>query len=360
MMPRPPDRVSAARSAFTLVEVVAAMGATAVLLAAMVSVLMLGTRALPGSDDAPTLRISASAALLQVADDIRAARAIVSPTSRSIEINVGDRDQDGNDDIIVISWSGVPGQPLTRSVNTSDPEAIAQNVHAFSIALASAPGAAVPDGNMVESAPVLLGSYTSSATNTTSDISTTQWVGMHLRPMLPADATGWRPTSFRYQARSDLSSGSSGTTRVELRSSTRSELPETGVLAFGSVAETTSTSYTWRSVNFSGVPVQGIESAVVVILRAVSPTRSSRIAYQNQNVLSPFNRLLITSNSGSSWAGTKDASIQFELWGTVLTPATANATVPRTRAIELTLQCGPDAAGARSIRVATAGRPEAS
>lgn len=360
MRPRLPQQNVAARRAFTLIEVVASMGATAVLLAAMVSVLMIGTRALPGTADVPTLRITADAALLSIADDVRAARYVATPNARTIQINVGDRDQDGSDDIIELAWNGTPGAPLTRRINSAEAEAIALNVHAFTVSSTSAAGAAVPDGNMVESAPVLLTSYTSSATNKDHEISDVGWVGMHLRPMLPADATGWRPTRFRYRARSDLSSGSSGTTRVELRQATPSELPSANVITFGIVAETTSAAYTWREVTFLAAPAQGIESALVVVLRGVSPTRTSRVQYLDNDVLTPFNRLLLSTNAGSSWSGTKAASIQFELWGTVFTPATAGATVPRTRTIELRLQCGADAANTRSVRVATPGRPEAS
>jgi hypothetical protein len=343
---------------FTLVEMVASLGATAVLLGAMGSLMVLATRAFPSAANASDARLNGGAAMLRIAEDVRSARRLLALTPTEIELELADRTGDGAAETVRFSWSGVAGEPLLRTFNTLPDETIADDVRAFSLTSQWIEKQATVATAATESSAQMLSSYTGS-TKSTLNVGTSSWVGLYLRPVLPAGATGWRPTRVLIRARSNLSGGATGSTLVELRSVATNDNPTTTVLASGTMSESAlSVLYTWRTVNFSGVSQLAADQPISIVLRPQTLSRTATVAVATFGVLTPYDRLLTSTDSGTNWTVTKDATFEYELWGTVFTPGTSTETTERLCAIEATLTLGDGPQQSSTSVIAAPGRPE--
>jgi hypothetical protein len=119
-----------------------------------------------------------------------------------------------------------------------------------------------------------------------------------------------------------------------------------------------SAAYTWRTVNFSGVSQLAADQPVCVVLRPQTLSRTATVAVAIAGVLTPYDRMLTSTDSGATWTATKDASFEYELWGTVFVPGTSTESVERLCAIEATVTLGDDSAQTSTTVVAAPGRPE--
>ena len=107
----------------------------------MVSVIMVGAAsalliALHGIDGSASNAVrarQANEALDQITSDLQVAVGVVERTTTSMAVTVADRNGDGQPETIRYAWSGVSGDPLTRSVNGGAAESIADNVTYFNI-----------------------------------------------------------------------------------------------------------------------------------------------------------------------------------------------------------------------------------
>jgi Tfp pilus assembly protein PilW len=121
MIPSPPHRrpsdpgaAPRRRGGFSLVELVLAGALMAVLLGAMVSVMMVTTRAVPGISGAAPSISAAAAAVTQMADELRTAVEFSERTGTVVAFTVPDRNADGEADPVWYAWSGTPGAALVR------------------------------------------------------------------------------------------------------------------------------------------------------------------------------------------------------------------------------------------------------
>lgn len=115
-------RYSAGHRGFTFLELVVASAITSVLLAAIVSAIMMASKALPESSPAGAMSDGIDALAL-ITDDLAQAKTITRATARGVKITVADRTGDGADETIEYTWSGTRGAPILREINdagTSD------------------------------------------------------------------------------------------------------------------------------------------------------------------------------------------------------------------------------------------------
>ncbi len=119
-----PVRVSPWRRGFTLVELAVASAISTILLLAIASAIVLASKALPESSPAMATTEGVQAAGLLSAD-LAHAKSIVRASTKGIEFTVADRDGDAADERIAYDWDGHAGSPVTRSVNGSSGELVA-------------------------------------------------------------------------------------------------------------------------------------------------------------------------------------------------------------------------------------------
>ena len=128
---RPPS--DGLRSGYTLVELVASLAATSILLAGMGSVVYVAARSTDEST-MPAMRIQTSAASHDVLSDLQYAVSFQERSTAAVQFKVADRDGDGSPDTIRYAWSGTPGDPLTRQYNSRTAANYLENVHVFEYA----------------------------------------------------------------------------------------------------------------------------------------------------------------------------------------------------------------------------------
>ncbi|MEL7240265.1 MAG: prepilin-type N-terminal cleavage/methylation domain-containing protein, partial [Planctomycetota bacterium] len=109
---------------FTLIELVTSLAITSIVVGAIGSSIMLASRALPDSSRETDRLLAMQRALGTIAADLRYATAVRMIGGTTIEMVVRDRDQDSSAEMIVYSWNGDAGDPLTRTVNSGDDAAI--------------------------------------------------------------------------------------------------------------------------------------------------------------------------------------------------------------------------------------------
>jgi hypothetical protein len=120
----------------TLIELVAATVSSAILLAGLGSVMLI-TRQIAYTPSASTSRIDASNAINRLADELRFATLITEHSQLVLEFVVADRTGDGAAERIRYQWSGTPGTPLERSVNSAAPTSVLEQVETCSFTLQS-------------------------------------------------------------------------------------------------------------------------------------------------------------------------------------------------------------------------------
>ncbi len=122
------------RAAFTLVELVIAMTIMTILVGGMASAVLLATQALPGEADASNRSQEAIEAVEQIGRDVELAVSLVRTDADAIEFTVPDRGHGvSGDETIIYQWSGVPGDPLTYSYNSSAAITLCEDVQELSL-----------------------------------------------------------------------------------------------------------------------------------------------------------------------------------------------------------------------------------
>jgi len=121
------------RLGYTLVELVASLAATSILLAGMGSVVYVAARSTDESTT-PALQILASSTAHDVLSDLQYAVSFQQRSTTAVEFKVADRNGDGSPDTIRYAWSGTSGDPLTRRYNSGTVANYLENVHVFEYA----------------------------------------------------------------------------------------------------------------------------------------------------------------------------------------------------------------------------------
>lgn len=121
------------RSGFTLIEIVTSIGILSVLMWAMLSTMLIASKAI-GSSDSKIAKISQGNNILQrITADLSLAQSFSERTATAVTFTVPDRNGDGSPETIRYAWSGTAGDPLTYQYNGGTVVNLAQDVHAFDL-----------------------------------------------------------------------------------------------------------------------------------------------------------------------------------------------------------------------------------
>ncbi len=123
-------------SGHTLLELVVASAAAAMLMGGLASSLFIASQSLEvvvDESDSQAEERMAHQALDMINRDLQSAIVLDAISDQSVTMQVPDRNGDGTPETIQYSWSGTVGDPLTQTYNSGTPLPIATNVQEFSL-----------------------------------------------------------------------------------------------------------------------------------------------------------------------------------------------------------------------------------
>jgi hypothetical protein len=205
------------RTGHTLMELVAAMVCSAVLLAGLGSVMLIG-RQVAYTPTAANVRTETANAVSRLADELQYATLLIGQSTRSLEFVIADRDGDGRAKRIRYSWSGASGDPLIKTVNGGDPKTVLEAVEEFN-ALYVLKSQTMTLNTTSETAEAMLLSDTAANDDGDREIDSSNHFAQAINPALfssrPANAISWNATKIEFVGDDD---DNDATLLVQLRS----------------------------------------------------------------------------------------------------------------------------------------------
>ena len=322
--------------AFTLIELVAALGITTILLAAIASAVMIATRA--STDERCFLRpMTAGRVVDQMSGELESALLVLSQTPTSISFTVPPRNGDTVPEKITYSWAGPSGAPLMRQYNSGTPVSLIDSVDQFSLTPAvitsteSYPGVATEDAS--DSLIIDNSSTTGSATQ---GVNASNCLGQYFcSSSWPTGVVGWRPTRVQFQAEQ---SGLIATTDILMAPALSNCTPavpysqqysDTGL---GLLA-----SFGWQQFSFGGIDRLAPAAGVCLMVEGASGSTNSMIVETNS-----LPGLIQSADGGSTWSYISNKGMVSQLFGKLTRSTTTQfATTKYLNALSITLRAGP-------------------
>ncbi|MCR4411430.1 MAG: hypothetical protein NUV77_03275 [Thermoguttaceae bacterium] len=318
MNPRPGTiRRRESTAAFTLVELLVALGVLPLLLLGLASAVLVARHAVPDGKRGPSATLSAGRALEQLAAELQYANSVSLTSPAEIVFTTEDRNGDGASETIRYFWSGRPGDPLLRQANGTASVAVAPSVETFRLDYTTREQPLSATSS--EGAERLLASYTSSINLGSFLVDADHWCGQDFVPDLPSDATAWRVTRVGFRTR--VAGLATGSLRVELRASA-GHLPTMNVLAAVSLAESSlpAVSYQWVEVPFSSAPQLPPGARMSLIVKGLTSVEACDIQYQLLSGSAATSYFVRTANAGADWTTSAGQDMPFYVYGVVSTP----------------------------------------
>lgn len=318
--------------AFTLIEMVLALGILGILLVAGQSAIRLAGHSVPSSSSPNYSAGNGQRALAQLSSELAYAQSITAMSATSITFTVAARGSDSSPETICYSWDGVTGDPLTRQYNSDAAVNLVSNVNSFSLLYDKKAVTAATTYNT--SAPTTLYSYDNSSFLTSATgLASTEWLSQSFSPNIPANATSWKVTSVKIKASQDVAPG--GSFYVQIRPSFGG-IPSTAVLQQTTVnGSSLPGSAGWYTVNFAS-PVTisaGVQGALTLqfVSQASYPLLSLLGIQIGTQYCPPADivcqisgatglPIAYTTNSGTSWSNVSNAAMYCYVMGTYTSP----------------------------------------
>jgi hypothetical protein len=305
-------------------ELVAAMVASALLLAGLGSV-MLVSRQIAFTPAASTHRINAATLVNDLAADLRCATLIIEQSPYVLDFVVADRNADGVAERIRYQWSGTPGAPLTRTLGGGSPTTVLQSVQEFQIT-PTIRSETTTLNTTIDSAEVLLASNSSPAGGIPRGITATDFSAQQINPAsfasaAPANATCWNAT--RAEIFAQKIGTYAGTLLIQLRrAGDPNNGPTSHVLGQVSIPESSLTpSYGWNVATFSS-PITGLalHRRYALAFAGVGGSINDAQLYVSD---SAAGGVLESSDAGASWQYMSSRQDYYRLYGTYTTPGSS-------------------------------------
>ena len=116
---------------FSLIEMVLSLSLVGMVLASLGTMLAFSMQTVPQADDA-VVRITDAALPFNIMnEEFGAATSITSVSSTQIVFQLADRTGDATPETVTYSWSGTPGDPLTRDINSEGAETVLSDVRSL-------------------------------------------------------------------------------------------------------------------------------------------------------------------------------------------------------------------------------------
>jgi prepilin-type N-terminal cleavage/methylation domain-containing protein len=325
--------------AFTLVEIITSLAISSILLLALVSAVLLASKALPASSAAVDSRDAATTAIDIMMSELATAKNVVSASTTDVRFTVPDRTGDGADDTIEYQWSGTPGAPLQRNFNDAAWTNVSPPLKAFALSYGkrSSTSSVVTMQNVTSpETPLWLWNGWSGVTllNVAMNLSGSAWVSQSF-PVTCPDTNINRLEITRVRLKlSKLAAAGSVSVGVYNTSSLGSGLP-LGV-PIGSLCTVPSASLpgsaAWVDFPMSGVVLPDCSmSELVVQIKATNATGVASLAYYTAVIsLSSGPVMRWTSNGGVNWLidlGVLKSTAPMEVYCTYQKPVSVTSNV---------------------------------
>jgi len=309
---------------YTLLEAVISLAIISTIMAAVISTMLLASRAVGDSTSGGIAKISESKDVVeQIASELSLALAFSARSDTVVAFTVPDRNDDGQPESIRYEWSGVAGDPLTRQYNGGTQATIAENVHYFSLSYLLKTVPASGTGEPQESEEVILIYHDDVTGGNLKDqkVKSNEWCAQYFKPALPDNAVSWKITRVEIRARQ--SGAADGVFAVQIRTADGNQKPSTTVLAEATVNESSlASAYEWITVSLA--PVADLDTAAgycVVVKQVSGGGEVAKIEYEKDgSPMTPNSHWMKTTDGGASWSNPENKKdMRFFVHGTYTT-----------------------------------------
>ncbi len=346
-------------SAFTLIELVTSLAISAILLVSIASAIVISSKALPGGDTAASQIVSGARAADLILSELRFALHVSEIKPKSVRFTIPDRDGDGRPEVVCYEWSGVAGAPLKRTYNASLTTNLIDSVQSLAFDYDTATTVETYPTPPIESAEEVLIAMPVAGTFKSAEVSVeaSAWPGQLIKPVLPADATGWRVTSVTVHARQ--SGLPLEILHARLHRATAADLPASGT---GSILGT-------QTVAEALLPVGTLAPIQISFNHAViAPAERICVVFENLSRAGVAGVLEVCDDAGSGLLATPDEGatytisnqhkLRMEVRGRVTRAQTKSVTRTLLTKVNISVQTGTDASSRVDTAVPMLNRPE--
>lgn len=318
-------RVLSPRAGLTLLEMMVGLLVSSILMTGIGSAIYISLQGVRETTK-PSSPISETAgALNQVQGEMSHALRFTERTNTAATFQVPDRDANGTPETVRFAWSGVAGDPLTRTYNGGSPATVIDGVNHFDLAY--------PLRDMIGTEPVSLVNVegaeqthifhkiVSGGSFWGIKISGSTRIAQEFQVPFVANVVSWTITKIEFLALTEKSLD--GTLRVEITTKDLNGNPSTTPLSYVDIPESSfSNSPTWTP-QISIPPVRGLTAGqeLFLVLRDIGSGSSGRVVYQeNGSPMTPLTHYRVSTDGGSSWSSPNNTTdLLFYIYGTYTT-----------------------------------------
>ncbi len=292
-----------ARAGYTLMEMVVALGVSALLLGSLASAVVVAANALPGAEGSATESVlETSGALDEVISDLE--RAVYAPerAATAATVVLPDSGSDGAPELLRYAWAGSGGDPVTRVENGGDAESVLGSADGFALGydtvarIDTYAGATITNTAQVDARE-------SASDPGTIALDKGKAFSLLISPALPVGVGSWRATSVEVYARQQglILVGVGGQTTLQIRGSSGGE-PTGSILATVTRNEASLPLVAgWTEFEFADPPTLDAGSVYMLVFGNSSDDATSAVLTSEQ---STGRGLLEASvDSASFWSG---------------------------------------------------------
>jgi len=324
----------------TLMELVVAMVASAMLVGGLGSVMMIA-RQVAYTPTAAIGRTEAADVVNQISDELRYATILIQQTPQILEYVVADRNSDGTAEKIRYEWSGTAGAPLGKSINGGTSVVVLDSVASFAVALQlkAKTTSFMTTTDSAETALINSGAVVSGTerTITATDFSA-HWLNPYNFPAVPANALYWNLTKVEFYGRA--SGAATETLVVQIRPTGEpNSSPAATALGQTTVAESAITnSQGWNTATFANAARELAFNKLYDIVWAQTGSGAAvELAVSDTGGIC----VLESADAGASWQYMAGRQMFCRFYGTYTTPGTTyNVVRNYVSQVGITLQLG--------------------
>jgi prepilin-type N-terminal cleavage/methylation domain-containing protein len=323
------------RRGFTLLELMVSCAVMAVIMVGvMSSVLIAGRGVNHGAPDKSALVAGNVASL--IATELRTALSVTELTPTAVTFTVPPRNGDAAPETIRYAWSGTSGAAVTRQYNGGAAANMIDSVQSFQLTYTRSSTTTTAS---TESAEQTLWSYAGVLLSSSSQLTTTNWIGQVITPSIPVNATSWRVTRVQYQGQQD--GGATGQFNVQVRTVSGGVPTNTIVDGVGVSESSLPVGAGWVQAPFNNAGGLKPGSSAAIVFQYVSGSPAGDVIYQSLLSILAGGNAVTTTNGGSSWSNSLLASMLLYVYGTYTVPS--STTTYNLQLVNVSLKTGTSA-----------------
>lgn len=343
------------RRAFTLIELLMAVGLVGVLAVGVGGTLALAVRAVPTAKSVSSGASASASVLARLSTELELATGINGAGPAFIEFVVPDRTGDGADDVIRYEWDGKTPGSLFRTLNYASPQALITDVSDFGLTYRVSSLTTTTAGPWTTLADSVRLTY-DGAPLTNVLLSSGVGVGMSVKVPTPAGAFSYDITKVALRIR-DGGGGNGGKFRVQIRTADGAGLPTGTILATKQGKEDDLSSSTASFTNFDAA-ASGLDPSAPICIVVVweEDTVAAQVA-TFASAPTDADLYVTSSNSGTSWASSTAKTMALKVNAVVTSSSSTATTAQRLERVDARLKASAPGVPAVNAAVNLPNRP---